>query len=71
MTDRISLLGLGFKSVVFCFIYLVVLGLRCCTQASSSCGKWGLLFAAVQGFLTAVASIVEGHRLSVRRIQWL
>ena len=27
----------------FLFIYLVALGLHCCTQAFSSCGKRGLL----------------------------
>ena len=29
------------------YLFMVVLGLCCCTQAFSSCGKWGLLFVAV------------------------
>ena len=28
-------------------LFLAVLGLRCCVQALSSFGKWGLLFSAV------------------------
>ena len=46
------------------FIYLFVfgcvgaaLGLRCCTQAFSSCSEWGLLFVAVHGLLIVVASL--------------
>ena len=35
-----------------------MLGLRCCAQAFSSCGKPGLLFIAVRGLLIAVASLV-------------
>ena len=42
----------------FFFLLSVVLVLHCCTWASSSCGKQGLLFVAVQG-LIAVASLVE------------
>ena len=30
---------------------MAALGLRCCAQAFSSCGEWGLLFAAVRGLL--------------------
>ena len=49
---------------LFLFLFfLAVLGLRCCAQAFSSCGEWGLLFVAVHGFLTAVASPVAEHRL--------
>ena len=40
-----------------------VLGLRCCTQALSSCGERGLLFVVVRGLLTAVASLVVEHGL--------
>ena len=40
------------------FFFLAVLGLRCCTQAFSSCGERGLLFVAVRGLLIAVASLV-------------
>ena len=40
---------------------MAVLGLRCCAQAFSSCGGWGLLFVAVCGLLIAVASLVAEH----------
>ena len=40
-----------------------MLGLRCCAQAFSSCGEWGLLFLAVRGFLIVVAFLVAEHRL--------
>ena len=42
---------------------MAALGLRCCTQAFSSCGKWGLLFVVVHGLLIAVASFVAEHGL--------
>ena len=42
---------------------MVVLGLRCCMQAFSSCGEQGLLFVAVHECLIAVASLVAEHRL--------
>ena len=52
----------------FFFIYIIylilaVLGLRCCTQAFSSCGERGLLFLAVHRLLIAVASLVVEHGL--------
>ena len=37
---------------LFIFLFLAVLGLRCCTQAFSSCREWGL-----------VASLVAEHGL--------
>ena len=37
---------------------MAALGLRCCVQAFSSCGEWGLLFVVVHGLLIAVASLV-------------
>ena len=37
---------------------MAVLGLPCCMQVFSSCGKWELLFIVVHGFLIAVASLV-------------
>ena len=43
-------------------LFLVVLGLRCCMLAFSSCGEQGLLFVAVRG-LIAVASLVADHGL--------
>ena len=47
----------------FIYLFLAALGLRCCTQAFSSCGEQELLFVAVRGLLTAVASLVVEHRL--------
>ena len=55
-----------FFITLFFFIYLFILaalGLRCCTQAFSSCGERGLLFVAVHGLLVAVASLVAEHGL--------
>ena len=59
-----------FKKNFYLFIYLffAALGLRCCAGAFSSCSEQGLLFAAVRGLLTAVASLVAEHGLSVRRL---
>ena len=52
---------------------MVVLGLRFCARAFSSCGKWGPLFIAVHGPLTVVASLVAEHRLQTHRLSklWL
>ena len=47
---------------------MVVLGLRFCARAFSSCGKWGPLFIAVHGPLTIAASLVAEHRLQTRRL---
>ena len=49
----------------FIYFYLVSFG---CVGSSllctgSSCSKWGLLFIAVHGLLTAVASLVAEHGL--------
>ena len=54
------MIWLGFKLLVYYFIYLflAVLGLRCCAWAFSSCGEQGLLFVEVRGLLIAVASLV-------------
>ena len=46
---------------LFIYLFLVVLGLRCCARAFSSCGEWGLLFVAVRGLLLVVASLVVEH----------
>ena len=48
---------------LFIYLFLAVLGLRCCTQAFSSCGERGLLFVAVHSLLIAVASLVAEHGL--------
>ena len=54
-------MGLG---IFFFFnLFLAALGLRCCTQAFSSCGELELLFFAVRRLLIAVASLVAEHRL--------
>ena len=45
------------------YLFLAALGLHCCTRAFSSCGERGLLFVAVCGLLTAVASLVAEHGL--------
>ena len=56
-------------SVLFFFfliyLFLAVLGLRCCMQSFSSCGERGrgLLFVAVRGLLIVVASLVVEHGL--------
>ena len=46
------------------YLLLAALGLHCCAWTFSSCGEWGLLFAAVRGLLIAVASLVAEHELS-------
>ena len=45
------------------FVFLAVLGLRCCAQAFSSCSERGLLFVAVHGLLIVLASLVVEHGL--------
>ena len=53
-----------FKKVIyFVYLFLAALGLCCCVQVFSSCGEWGLLFVAVSGLLTVVASLVAEHGL--------
>ena len=42
-------------------LFLAAMGLHCC--AGFSCGERGLLFVAVRGLLTAVASLVAEHGL--------
>ena len=50
-------------NVFISYLFLAALGLCCCTRAFSSCGERGLLFVAVHGLLTALASLVAKHRL--------
>ena len=45
------------------FFFLAALGLHCCPRAFASCGERELLFVAVHGLLTAVASLVVEHGL--------
>ena len=52
-----------FKKNKFIYLFLAVLGLHCCVRVFSSCGEWGLLFVAVCGLLTTVASLVVEHGL--------
>ena len=47
---------------------MVVLGLRFCVRAFSSCGKRGPIFIAVRGPLTIAASLVAEHRLQTHRL---
>ena len=51
------------KFIYFIYLFLAVLGLRCCAWAFSSCGERVLLFVAVRGILIAVASLVAEHGL--------
>ena len=53
---------------LFIYLFLVVLGLRFCARAFSSCGKWGPLFIVVCVPLTIAASFVAEHRLQTRRL---
>ena len=55
------------QQLFFYFLFLAVLGLCFCARAFSSCGKRGPLFIMVHGPLTIAASLVEEHRLQMRR----
>ena len=60
----ITTLAFFFNEFIYCiYIFLAVLGLRCCVQGFSSCSEWGLLFIAVHGLLIAVASLVVQNGL--------
>ena len=48
---------------LFIYLFLAALGLHCCAQAFSSCGKQGLLFVAVRRLVIVVASLVAEHGL--------
>ena len=58
----LSCMSSFFKFIYF-ILFLAALGLRCCTQAFSSCGERWLLFVVVHRLLIAVASLVAEHRL--------
>ena len=49
---------------------LAALGLHCCRQDFSSCGKWALLFLVMCGLLIVVASLVDPSLL-IRGLQQL
>ena len=51
------------KFIYFIYLFLAVLGLHCCARVFSSHGEQGLLFVAVRGLLTVVASLVAEHGL--------
>ena len=48
---------------LFIYLFLTLLGVRCCVRAFSSCGEQGLLFVVVHGLLIAVVSLVVEHGL--------
>ena len=52
-----------FLKYLFIYLFMAVLGLRCCAWAFSSCGERALFFVVVHGLLIAVASLVVEHRL--------
>ena len=57
---------------LFIYLFTAVLGLHCCCAwAFSSCGERGVLFIAVRGLLTAVASLVVEHGLQALGLQQL
>ena len=47
----------------FIYLFIAALGLCCCTQAFSSCGKQGLLFIALHRLLIEVAFLIVEHGL--------
>ena len=55
-----------FFKFIFIYLFFAVLGLRCCVWAFSSCGEQGLLFVAVHGLLTAMASYCGAQALGAR-----
>ena len=53
-----------FFIVIFIYLFMVVLGLGCCTWTFSSCSRSrGYTLVGVRGFLIAVVSLVAEHRL--------
>ena len=52
-----------FFFLIFIYLFLAALGLRCCARAFSSCCERGLLFVAVRGLLIVMASLVAEHGL--------
>ena len=57
------IVGFFFNLFILIYLFLAVLGLRCCVWAFCSCGERGLLFVAVCGLLIVVASLVAEHGL--------
>ena len=56
------LLFFFFLSICFIYLFMVVLGLRFCARAFSSCGKRGPLFIAVRRPFIVTASLLRGTR---------
>ena len=50
---------------IFIYLFMFALGLCCCPQAFSSCGKQRLLSIAGHGLLIVAASLVGEHGLYV------
>ena len=48
---------------IYIYIFLAVLGLRCCARAFSSCRERELLFVAVRGLLILAACLFTEHGL--------
>ena len=61
--EKVGRFFLKNKFILFIYLFLAALGLRCCAWAFSSCGERGLLFVVVRGLLIAVASLVAEHGL--------
>ena len=71
LTQNVSCFFFFINLFIFIYLFLAVLGLRCCMRAFSSCSERRLLFVAVRGLLIAVASLAAEHRLQVCRLQQL
>ena len=56
-------LTLLFFNLIFIYLFMAALGLRCCARAFSSCREQGLLFVVARGLLIALASLVVEHGL--------
>ena len=50
------------KVILFMYLFLAVLGLRCCMWAFLRCGEQGLLSSCSQRLLIVLASPVAVHR---------
>ena len=61
--DRGGRQVLNFLLFLNMYLFLVALGLCCCTWAFSNCDEQGLLLVVVHGLLIVVASVVSEHRL--------
>lgn len=61
MKSGVGLLEAFYKNLFI--LVLAVQGFRCCVQAFSGFGEWGLLLVAKHSLLTVVASLVTEPRL--------